>query len=98
YLASLGMPPDVRLLKRVAAVGGETVCAGRGWLRTPRRAVAVSPADRRGVALPVWRGCRTLAADELLVLGDTPSSFDGRYFGPVTRGEVDGPYEEVVRW
>ena len=88
----------MRLLKRVAALGGEAVCAERGRLNTPRRSVAVQAKDRRGAALPVWRGCRTLRPDELLVLGDTPTSFDGRYFGPVRRSAVEAVYTEVLRW
>lgn len=56
------------------------------------------PRDRRGASLPAWRGCRTLAADELLLLGDTATSFDGRYFGPVRRAEVEGIYREVLQW
>lgn len=98
YLRSLGVPPDMRLLKRVAAVQGEAVCSRAGRLNTPRTAVAVLARDRRGVALPRWRGCRRLAADEVLVLGDTPASFDGRYFGPTARGQIDAVYQEVLRW
>jgi type IV secretory pathway protease TraF len=98
YLNSLGAPPDQALLKRVAARGGERVCSGGGRLRTPRRRVSVPTRDRRGAPLPAWQGCRTLAADELLVLGDTPTSFDGRYFGPVRRADVQGRYREVLRW
>lgn len=98
YLASLGVPPDMRLLKRVAATGGDTACAAEGVLWTPRVQVAVPPRDGRGAPLPAWRGCRTLAADELLLLGDTATSFDGRYFGPVRRVEVEATYREVLRW
>ena len=98
YLVRLGVPSDMRLLKRVAATGGDTVCAAEGVLRTPRGQVAVPPRDRRGAPLPVWRGCRTLAADELLFLGDTATSFDGRYFGPLRRTQVEATYREVLRW
>lgn len=98
YLAGLGAPPDTRLLKRVAAVGGQHVCRRGAVLRAPDRDVAVMTRDRRGAPLPVWRGCRALGPDELLVLGDTPTSFDGRYFGPVRRSAVLGVYEEVMRW
>lgn len=98
YLVGLGVPSETRLLKRVAARGGETVCAAEGVLRTSRHQVVVPPRDRRGAPLPVWHGCRTLAADELLLLGDTATSFDGRYFGPVRRAQVEATYEEVLRW
>jgi len=98
YLAGLGVPPDLRLLKRVAATGGEAVCASDGRLRAPRADVAVPDRDRRGVALTPWRGCRLLAADEILLLGDSPTSFDGRYFGPVRRTAIEGVYAEVLQW
>ena len=98
YLGRLGVPSDMRLLKRVAATGGDTVCAAEGVLWTPGGQVAVPSRDRRGAPLPAWRGCRTLAAAELLLLGDTATSFDGRYFGPVRRAEVEATYREVLRW
>lgn len=98
YLGGLGMPVEVQLLKRVAAAGGERACAGPGAVATPRRTVAVRARDRRGVRLAAWRGCRSLGADELFLLGDTPGSYDSRYFGPVSRREVSGPYRAVLTW
>lgn len=98
YLASLGMPADTLLIKRVAAGAGDRVCVQDQVLTTPggRRAVLVQ--DRLGTVLPVWSGCRRLAADELFLLGDTVGSFDSRYFGPVKRSEVRGVYREVWTW
>lgn len=98
YLGRLGMPGDVLLIKRVAAVGGDTVCRRGGRLVTPRRTVIVHNRDRRGVGLPAWRGCRRLGTEELFLLGDTPSSFDSRYFGPVHRSQVTGVYREAFTW
>lgn len=98
YLASLRVPAETRLLKRVAAVAGERVCAEGDVLRTPREAVRILARDRRGVPLPAWRGCRRLAADEVFLLGDSPESFDGRYFGPVRRDRIEAAYGEVLRW
>jgi len=98
YLKHLGMPHDVLLLKRVAAVEGDRVCAWFGIVRTPGRRLLTIDRDRQGAALPVWRDCRRLARDELFLLGDTPGSFDSRYFGPVLRGEAVGVYREVLTW
>jgi len=98
YLTRLGMPHDVLLLKRVAAVEGDPVCARDGTVRTPGRQVRTLDRDRQGAALPVWRECRRLASDELFLLGDTPGSFDSRYFGPVLRGDAVGVYREVLKW
>lgn len=98
YLSRLGAPAGARLLKRVAAVGGERVCADQDHLQTPGRRVSVPRHDRRGRTLPAWRGCRRLDPDELFLLGDTTTSFDSRYFGPVRRTEVDGVYREALTW
>ena len=98
YLAGLRMPGDVRLIKRVVAVGGDPVCARDGALAWPGGTARALSVDRRGAPLPAWRGCRRLAADELFLLGDTPTSFDSRYFGPVRAAEVKGVYREMLTW
>lgn len=98
YLERLGMPRDVLLLKRVAALGGEGVCAVDGMVVTPERRARTADRDRHGAVLPAWRQCRVLAADEVFLLGDTPGSFDSRYFGPVRRSDVVGVYREILTW
>lgn len=98
YLARLGMPAKVRLIKRVAASAGDLVCSDGRRLRTPDRTVAVPDHDRSGVALPVWRGCRPLGPDERLLLGDTPNSLDSRFFGPVSVARIEGVYRETLTW
>jgi type IV secretory pathway protease TraF len=98
YLERLGVPGDVLLLKRVAALGGDGVCAVDGMVVTPGRRAGTAERDRRGAVLPAWRECRVLERDEVFLLGDTPGSFDGRYFGPVRRSDVAGVYREVLTW
>jgi conjugative transfer signal peptidase TraF len=98
YLASLGMPASVPLLKRIAAVSGDQVCRTGDQLKWSGRMAMARPRDRRGSALPAWSGCLRLGADELLVMGDTPTSFDSRYFGPVRRSSLTGVYVEALRW
>ena len=98
YLARQGMPPEVRLIKRVAATGGDAVCSDGRWMIAPMRTVRIHDRDRNGAPLPAWRGCRRLAADERLLLGDTPSSLDSRYFGPVTTAQIEGVYREALTW
>ena len=98
YLWSLGMPTGVLLIKRVAAASGDCVCRRGDAIQAPGRTVPVRTLDRRGTALPQWRGCRRLEPDELFVLGDTPGSFDSRYFGPVNRADVDGVFRETLTW
>ena len=98
YLARLGAPADVRLLKRVAAVAGERVCASKGAVEVAGRRLPVRDQDRLGTSLPTWRGCRPLRKGELFLVGDTPNSFDSRYFGPVGPAQVDGVFREMARW
>jgi conjugative transfer signal peptidase TraF len=82
------LPANVPLVKQVAAARGARVCAAgplviiNGHLAATRRA-----RDRAGRPLPVWTGCRTLAASELFLLMARPDSFDGRYFG-ITRASA----------
>lgn len=98
YLAGLGAGPDALLLKRVRAGAGDRVCSEGGLVWTPTGTLAVGQRDRRGAALPQWRGCRVLEGDEVFVTGDTPTSFDSRYFGPVRTDRLRGVYREVVSW
>ena len=47
--------------------------------------------DGRGRPLPVWQGCRVLAAGEIFVMNwQSADSFDGRYFGPIPSSAVIG--------
>ncbi len=98
YLGGLGMPADVRLLKRIAAVEHDRVCQAGDRLTVADRSVTVRSRDSRGTALVGWRGCRRLAAGEVFLLGDTPGSFDSRYFGPVRVSELDGVFRETLTW
>jgi type IV secretory pathway protease TraF len=98
YLATLRMPEGVKLLKRVVATPGDEVCRAGGRLHWPGGEVRALARDRRGVGLPAWRGCTRLGPDQLLVLGDTATSFDSRYFGPVSVADVSGIYVEALRW
>lgn len=85
------LPANVPLVKRVAAVASDRVCArGRVVRVNGRWAASRRRFDRQGRALPWWQGCRTLRSGELFLLMDHPASFDGRYFGPIARADVIG--------
>jgi conjugative transfer signal peptidase TraF len=86
------LPANVPLVKRVAAEPGDTVCAfgqeifvnGR-WIAERR---VRDGADR---PMPWWTGCVTLRHGTMfLLMTDSPASFDGRYFGPTSRGDIVG--------
>ncbi|MFD2431743.1 S26 family signal peptidase [Sphingobium scionense] len=67
FLAEGGyLPLGLPLLKRVAALPEQTVCRTGDTISIDGDVVAVAQTtDRLGRALPVWTGCRTLAADQL---------------------------------
>ena len=95
YLESLGMPPGTRLLKRVAASGGDRVCGGPTEIRLKDRTLLVQTHDGRGARLPRWSECRVLAPDERFLAGDTPTSFDSRNFGPARTAAIEGVYRRI---
>lgn len=85
-----------RFIKRVAAVGGDIICAQGDTVEINGRPVAERrETDSEGRALPRWHGCRTLSADQYLLLGDTADSFDGRYWGPVDRSQIEGVWRPL---
>lgn len=78
------LPLEARLLKHVAALGGDSICAdGQLLFINGHVAARRLKADWRGLPLPWWRGCGRLPAGEFMLLGEGPRSFDARYFGPI---------------
>jgi conjugative transfer signal peptidase TraF len=93
WLAERGyLGERVPLLKHVAAKPGQRVCRiGAVVSVDAQPVVAARQRDGRGRPLPVWQGCRTLRAGELLMLNpDHADSMDGRYFGPLPASTVLG--------
>ena len=93
WLAERGyLGERVPLLKHVAARSGQIVCRINAVVSVDGRPVVVArQRDGRGRPLPVWQGCRTLRAGELLMLNpDHADSMDGRYFGPLPASTVLG--------
>ena len=86
------LPRGVPLLKRVAAVAGQTVCERDGEVSIDGRAVARAlPVDGRGRSLAAWSGCGRLPTGEIFVLiPSVPTSLDERYFGPTPIRAVIG--------
>lgn len=86
------LPRGVPLVKRVAAVAGDRVCASdtrltiNGQLAANRRR-----SDGVGRPLPHWQGCYRLTPGQLLLLMTRRAdSFDGRYFGVSQVGDLVG--------
>ena len=81
------LPANVPLVKRVAAVEGDRVCAkGSAILINGRRVAVRERSDAAGRPMTWWGGCRRVGAREYFLLMDSRLSFDGRYFG-MTRGD-----------
>lgn len=80
------LPLNVPLVKRVAAIAGDEVCAlGQEIFINGRWTAERRIGDARGRSLPQWTACLRLHGRQLFLLMDNPGSFDGRYFG-VTEG------------
>ncbi|MGT2466545.1 conjugative transfer signal peptidase TraF [Mesorhizobium atlanticum] len=86
------LPRGVPLVKRVAALPGEHVCAFNDAIIIGGKIAARRlKTDSKGRPLPWWNECRPLANDEVfLISGDAPGSFDSRYFGPVPAENIVG--------
>jgi len=86
------LPANVPLVKRIAGLPGDRVCAIGGVVTINAQTVAHRRArDRARRPLPWWTGCRRLAPDMVfLLMARVPDSFDGRYFGPTPKVDVIG--------
>ena len=91
------LPANVPLVKRVAAVAGDRVCAAGSRVSINGRRVATrQKSDAEGRPLPRWTDCRRLDHGEYFLLMDRAGSFDGRYFGVTERKELVG--RAVLLW
>lgn len=86
------IPVNVPLVKRVAAVAGDEVCAlGQEIFVNGTWVVERRVADARGRPMKWWSGCVRLRGRQLFLLtSNSPGSFDGRYFGVTEDGLVVG--------
>ena len=93
------LPANVPLVKRVAAVAGDRVCAAgeavfvNGTLEVLRRRE-----DPEGRPMPWWTGCEGLSEGDLFLVAPVSGSFDGRYFGVTRARQVIGRAKPVWLW
>ncbi|CAL4869367.1 hypothetical protein MMA231_03659 (plasmid) [Asticcacaulis sp. MM231] len=81
---------SVPMIKTVVALAGDRICASGSLIYVNGAMIAARlHVDHHGRPLPWWTGCRTLGANDVFVINRfSPSSFDGRYFGVVSREAV----------
>lgn len=82
-----------RFIKRLVAVAGQHVCSDGRVLRVD--GVPVATVQNRAGVPQGWVGCRTLASSEILLLGDSADSFDGRYWGPIPDDLIEGVWRPL---
>lgn len=94
------LPANVPLVKRVAALPGDRVCAhGSDIFVNGKPIAARRRIDARDRAMPWWSGCVRLGTTQLLLLmSNSPASFDARYFGPSDRRDVIGRARALWTW
>jgi conjugative transfer signal peptidase TraF len=87
--------PGDRFIKRVRASAGDNVCAAGDSVQIGEATFRRRTHDRAGRALPTWEGCRRLAANEVVLIGDGDDSFDSRYFGVVRLDQIEGVWRPL---
>ncbi|MDF1486013.1 conjugative transfer signal peptidase TraF [Ramlibacter sp. H39-3-26] len=91
------------MMKRVLAAAGDAVAVADDGVRVNGVLLAHSApiaADKAGRPLPRYRsGARVLGGAQLLLMSDvSATSFDGRYFGPIDRAQVQAVVRPIVTW
>ena len=86
------LPHHIPLIKTVWATAGDEICELDGVVRTANRPDLLAlQKDSLGRDMPSWRGCIVLKNDEIFIVStDVQTSFDSRYFGPVSKENVLG--------
>jgi conjugative transfer signal peptidase TraF len=91
------LPKGIPLLKHVAALPGQTVCRTGDTITIDGATVgAALDQDHLGRSLPVWQGCRVIAAGEVFLMNrQSVASLDSRYFGPLPTTAIVGRAEPI---
>jgi conjugative transfer signal peptidase TraF len=91
------LPMGAPMLKRVLALPGQTVCRTDHVITVD--GIAMGDAldrDARGRPLPVWQGCQHIPDGRVFLMNwQSEHSFDGRYFGVLSRTTIAGRADPV---
>lgn len=88
-----GFADGTRLLKRVRGVPGDAIAVRAGEVAINGEAVdrlRPEAMTRLGKVAADFERAYTLAGNQYFVMGETPSSYDSRYTGPIERRQVMG--------
>jgi conjugative transfer signal peptidase TraF len=88
------------LIKPIAALPGDKVCASGGTLRINGVVRGnIFKSDYAGKPLPTLLGCFSVSVDHVFVLSrHTARSYDSRYFGEIPLDTVLGQAVPVLTW
>lgn len=84
-----------RFIKRIAARSGVRVCAEAELVTVGANTFTRQTQDSAGRTLPTWEGCHVLHDGEMFLMGETPDSFDSRYFGVVREDVIEGVWRPL---
>jgi conjugative transfer signal peptidase TraF len=104
YLAAGPSPAGTcALIKQVAAVGGDRVTISTEGVRVNGvllKNSAPRPVDDAGRPMqPYYLSDYTLGSDEVLLMSDySAASFDGYYFGPLSKTTIQSVIESILTW
>lgn len=90
------------LMKKILAVQDDVVVIGTDGVQVNGQLLPLSApikADGAGRPLPDYKADSVLDSTEVLVMSDSnSSSFDGRYFGPIQRSQIQGVIRPIFTW
>jgi conjugative transfer signal peptidase TraF len=93
---------ELPLLKRVVALEGDVVSVSSSGVSINGRLLPNSAPlshDEAGRLLAMAQvGHFTLGANQAFLMGVTPTSWDSRYFGPVSLARCSGSFVPVLTW
>ncbi|MEM7729329.1 MAG: S26 family signal peptidase [Pseudomonadota bacterium] len=94
------LPQNIPVIKTVWAADGARICHIESRVQVAgRHDLRVLSHDALDRPLPSRQGCYTLSDGQVfLVSTDVQTSFDSRYFGPVSVDDVLGPVDYLGQW